>query len=642
MTINDRFPIGTPTLGHYGNRGFISRVIESAGNTFVLGAGRMEAVREEYEICWEAGRVETLSDGIVGRLVERAKAANLPIIDNVDARRADILKRQNAARAALSEKAKRDAEELAAFRLEAQERIPSWAKAVIVAELVEDQSDSMTDYFASTTKRVVYLGFSKHTRDLFPELRKFAATFPETAHLATAPDSAEHREKYSMGAGYYLKSGFRHSNGWKVRKMRLYDGARSLPKGEWHLPCAPKPQDAPAPGAVRIEEHIHSKKGFAMFIAILPNRVEREEFDRLRDAASALGGWYSRPWGRTPGGFAFKERASAESFARGIPARDEASKPSMTSALPAKFRSMAERMQGDIDSKLAERRMNTPKQQREAASARIDGRHLERTQSALRKLAELHESGTVPPALAHIRSKAEVHALTRSKIDRSNAGYYDAGIDTDSPALDNDAARALWDLLKPRSAEEKAAEDLREKIASLRFSNIPGFFPTPAAVVERMIFEADMPTGEFRFLEPEGGSGAILDIVRARFKRATIDTFECHNTLREILIAKGYSLIGGDFLGADAAPLYDRILMNPPFEKGQDMEHVRHAYSFLKPGGRLVAIMSPGPFFRADNKAEGFRAWFEEVGGTKIDLPANSFKESGTGTATVMVAISRD
>jgi hypothetical protein len=51
--------------------------------------------------------------------------------------------------------------------------------------------------------------------------------------------------------------------------------------------------------------------------------------------------------------------------------------------------------------------------------------------------------------------------------------------------------------------------------------------------------------------------------------------------------------------------------MNPPFEKGQDIEHVRHAYDQLKPGGRVVAIMSEGPFFRSDKKATEFRDWLE-------------------------------
>src|SRR3546814_15377359 len=67
-------------------------------------------------------------------------------------------------------------------------------------------------------------------------------------------------------------------------------------------------------GLFSIEEHTHTKKGFQMFIAIMGARVERETFAALLDAARALGGWYTKPWGGTPGGFAFKDAAMARQF----------------------------------------------------------------------------------------------------------------------------------------------------------------------------------------------------------------------------------------------------------------------------------------------------------------------------------------
>ena len=35
---------------------------------------------------------------------------------------------------------------------------------------------------------------------------------------------------------------------------------------------------------------------------------------------------------------------------------------------------------------------------------------------------------------------------------------------------------------------------------------------------------------------------------------------------------------------------YDRIIMNPPFSDGRDIQHVQHAYNLLRPGGRIGAI----------------------------------------------------
>jgi hypothetical protein len=60
---------------------------------------------------------------------------------------------------------------------------PAWAEALIVAECEHDACDSQSDYFNTKTSRIVALAWSRHTRDLFPELRKAAARFEETRHL---------------------------------------------------------------------------------------------------------------------------------------------------------------------------------------------------------------------------------------------------------------------------------------------------------------------------------------------------------------------------------------------------------------------------------------------------------------------------
>lgn len=72
---------------------------------------------------------------------------------------------------------------------------------------------------------------------------------------------------------------------------------------------------------------------------------------------------------------------------------------------------------------------------------------------------------------------------------------------------------------------------------------------------------------------------------------------------------------------------YDRIVMNPPFGDRRDAQHVMHAYSLLKPGGRMVAIMGEGVFFGQDKKAQEFRDWLESVGGTSEKLPEGSFMD---------------
>lgn len=65
-----------------------------------------------------------------------------------------------------------------------KEHTPEWAKGYLVAELREDESDIMTDYFAHSVTRRVLLGFSKSDRNNFREMRKLAATFGPTEKLA--------------------------------------------------------------------------------------------------------------------------------------------------------------------------------------------------------------------------------------------------------------------------------------------------------------------------------------------------------------------------------------------------------------------------------------------------------------------------
>lgn len=100
------------------------------------------------------------------------------------------------------------------------EIFPEEAQAVIVARLRQNESDSYTDYYSYSTQRTVIVGFSKHKRDLFSEMRKHASNFEETAYLAEFNEDYEHREKYSMGDGYYL--GKSKYSGWIIEKEPVY------------------------------------------------------------------------------------------------------------------------------------------------------------------------------------------------------------------------------------------------------------------------------------------------------------------------------------------------------------------------------------------------------------------------------------
>lgn len=74
--------------------------------------------------------------------------------------------------------------------------------------------------------------------------------------------SIEHREKYSMGDGYYLKAGFGDSTGWAVKKRGFYRADDRGP-AEWADEPAAATADAPdtAPTAGGITVTINAAKG---------------------------------------------------------------------------------------------------------------------------------------------------------------------------------------------------------------------------------------------------------------------------------------------------------------------------------------------------------------------------------------------
>lgn len=194
----------------------------------------------------------------------------------------------------------------------------------------------------------------------------------------------------------------------------------------------------------------------------------------------------------------------------------------------------------------------------------------------------------------------------------------------------------------PSATATVAAAQRARKIAEAmeHVGEIEGYHPTPPSLADRVVEEAGI-LPHHRVLEPSAGSGNLADAVRRA--GAEPDVVERMHRLRDVLEAKGYSVVGDDALALDRLGPYDRIVMNPPFERGAEIDHVQHAYTRLAPGGALVAIMSEGPFFRGDKKSAAFRAWLERVGGSSERLPEQSFKRSErtTGVATRLVVVER-
>ena len=202
---------------------------------------------------------------------------------------------------------------------------------------------------------------------------------------------------------------------------------------------------------------------------------------------------------------------------------------------------------------------------------------------------------------------------------------------------------ALREYVQYREGPKKA-DPIKEAERKLVGIKIQGFFPTPPTILRRMMGIADIEHTD-RVLEPSAGKGNILDAVfesTPGLPKENVDAIEIVPSLQDIIKKKGYEVSGGDFLMYADEKGYDKIVMNPPFEKGADIAHVKHAFEMLKPGGRLVAIMSEGPFFRDTKDAKEFRQMVSEYGHSE-KLAEGSFKdaERATGVNTRIVMLEK-
>lgn len=165
-----------------------------------------------------------------------------------------------------------------------------------------------------------------------------------------------------------------------------------------------------------------------------------------------------------------------------------------------------------------------------------------------------------------------------------------------------------------------------------------GFFATPPTLARRLVELADIAPGH-QCLEPSAGSGNIARELAAiagwdHLDLCEVDGRRCAEHL-DALPAR--SIWQGDFLEMEYEG-YDRVVMNPPFARGQDIAHIRHAFDALKEGGVLVSVMMQSVLWRKDKRSTDFRT-FVMLNGTLEALPEGSFAASGTGVHTAVVRV---
>jgi predicted RNA methylase len=164
------------------------------------------------------------------------------------------------------------------------------------------------------------------------------------------------------------------------------------------------------------------------------------------------------------------------------------------------------------------------------------------------------------------------------------------------------------------------------------------FFETPPPIATKLAGLALLAPDQ-AVLEPSAGRGSLVRALRARGAEPV--ACELWDQNREHLRAMGVSLVDRDFLEL-AGHDFDRIVANPPFARQQDIAHVTHMWKLLRPGGRLVSIMSPGWTFREDRRSVAFREIVEGAGGEWTMLDEGAFKSSGTSVSAGIVSLEKE
>lgn len=194
-------------------------------------------------------------------------------------------------------------------------------------------------------------------------------------------------------------------------------------------------------------------------------------------------------------------------------------------------------------------------------------------------------------------------------INRALAEYY-GDVLADCPDADEDRPA-------PR-ASTAVARDLQ-------------YYPTPTAIVDRVVADLPNPKGMW-VLEPSCGCGRFMD--RLRDKGALVFGIEVDVERAFDARTKGHPVLIGNFLEAEPVGQvsdFDMVVMNPPFYGKHYAKHVRHALRFLKPGGTLTAILPATA--RYDHHL------LDDLEPRWSDLPVGAFSESGTNVCTTVCTI---
>jgi predicted RNA methylase len=276
-------------------------------------------------------------------------------------------------------------------------------------------------------------------------------------------------------------------------------------------------------------------------------------------------------------------------------------------------------------------------------------RHMTRAEWERRKMSD------VPQAIKHKAN--ERHGAHRTRATSGGGWTTVAVFLTDAKCVDPPAPSAPKpapvietmppELRTPQTPKEtdQVAEDLgRRPFAALKaalkagvkIAVAPQLFTTSPALAARMAKLAGIEYKD-RVLEPSAGTGNLLRAIVDAEPTARIHAVEVNRALCDALpsgLMEDGEALCQDFLTCTIEQLgrFRRVVMNPPFHKGADVKHVKHALRFLERDGVLVTICANGP--RQQSELRSLATTWEE-------LPEGTFADQGTNVRAVLMTVRR-
>lgn len=239
---------------------------------------------------------------------------------------------------------------------------------------------------------------------------------------------------------------------------------------------------------------------------------------------------------------------------------------------------------------------------------------------------ELEELDRMSSWINSKSGEVQIRGITVKKFLNSNAHI----IFDEQSLLDINKALAEFygDVLPDAEGEEP------NKVCTAISKDLQ-FYPTPQKIIDKLIEAVNIPNLKnsyqshcepMHILEPSCGDGRMM--IAVKNLGHDVVGFELDYNRFEECKKLGLNVVKANFLEQPPQPIFDRVIMNPPFYGKHYVHHITHALKFLKPNGVLVSVLPA-------------TAWYDHklIKGIWTDLPVGSFSEIGTNIPTGFIVI---